>query len=281
MLDIKQTDKAVKALLAHIEKQGQAKNTLMEEEQFVWLIIATKKFSDEAKPKPQRIPLQHSIVSPDADICLFVKDPQRDYKNLLEEKKVTAISKVIGISKLRASFKPYDAKRQLCASYGMFLADARVVTVLPKLIGKTFFLKKKQPIPVDMTKGDLKKEIARAIGSTYMHLTPGTCTAVKIGLTTQSAAEITANIETAIPYIIEKIPRKWKNIQAINLKTNTSIALPIYNSLPHDGVTRISVRSKSKSKSLTMDKEDKEGSDGDEDEDENEDEDEDEDEDEE
>jgi ribosome biogenesis protein UTP30 len=95
---------------------------------------------------------------------------------LLEEKKVTAVSKVIGVSKLRANYKPYEAKRQLCASYGMFLADARVVTILPKLIGKTFFLKKKQPIPVDMTKGDLKKEIARALGSTYMHLTPGTCT---------------------------------------------------------------------------------------------------------
>ncbi|KAF9345434.1 hypothetical protein BGX34_004779 [Mortierella sp. NVP85] len=253
MLDIKQADRAVKALLGHIEKQDQAKNVLLQEEQSVWLIIATKKFSDETKAKPHRIPLKHSIVPPDAEICLFVKDPQREYKNLLEEKKVTAVSKVIGVSKLRANYKPYEAKRQLCASYGMFLADARVVTILPKLIGKTFFLKKKQPIPVDMTKGDLKKEIARALGSTYMHLTPGTCTAVKVGLTSQSAAEITANIETAIPHIIEKIPRKWKNVQAINLKTNNSIALPIYNSLPDDGTTRINVQPSKKGKAIAMD----------------------------
>jgi ribosome biogenesis protein UTP30 len=111
---------------------------------------------------------------------LFVKDPQRDFKRLLEEKGVKAVNKVIGVSKLRAKYKPYEAKRQLCASYGMFLADARVVTVLPKLLGKTFFLKKKQPIPVDMTKSDLKKEIARAIGSTYMHTTSGTCTYVSL-----------------------------------------------------------------------------------------------------
>lgn len=121
-------------------------------------------------------PLKHSIVAPDAEVCLFVKDPQKDYKRLLEEKQVKAVNKVIGVSKLRAKYKPYEAKRQLCASYGMFLADARVVTVLPKLLGKSFFLKKKQPIPVDMTKADLKKEIARAIGSTYMHQTTGTCT---------------------------------------------------------------------------------------------------------
>ncbi|KAF9086098.1 hypothetical protein BGX23_009145 [Mortierella sp. AD031] len=252
MLDIKQADKAVKALLGYVEKKGQSKNQLMDDDQTVWLIIATKKFSDASKAKPHRIPLKHSIVAPDAEVCLFVKDPQRDYKRMLEEKGVKAVNKVIGVSKLRAKYKPYEAKRQLCASYGMFLADARVVTVLPKLLGKTFFLKKKQPIPVDMTKGDLKKEIAKAIGSTYMHTTSGTCTAVKVGLTSQSAAEITANIETAMPHIIEKIPRKWKNIQSINLKTNDSTALPIFNSLPEEGVTRIEVYGK-RSNALAMD----------------------------
>lgn len=266
MLDIKQADRAVKALLAHVEKENSANDVLIQDDQAVWLIIATKKFSDEYKAKPHRIPLKHGIVPPDAEICLFVKDPQRNYKNLLEEKKVTAVHKVIGVSKLRSNYKQYEAKRQLCASYGMFLADARVLTVLPKLIGKTFFNKKKHPIPVDMTKGDLKKEIARALGSTYMHLTPGTCTAIRVGLTSQSAAEITANIETAMPHIVEKIPRKWKNIQAINLKTSGSVALPIYNSLPHDGIGRISVSSKD-SKAIGMDvDEDDEGSEDEDDE---------------
>ncbi|KAG0373864.1 MAG: ribosomal protein L1/ribosomal biogenesis protein [Linnemannia gamsii] len=262
MLDIKQADKAVKALLGYVEKKGESKNQLLEEDQTVWLIIATKKFSDASKAKPHRIPLKHSIVAPDAEVCLFVKDPQKDYKRILEEKNVKAVNKVIGVSKLRAKYKPYEAKRQLCASYGMFLADARVVTVLPKLLGKTFFLKKKQPIPVDMTKTDLKKEIARAIGSTYMHTTSGTCTAVKVGLTSQSAAEITANIETAMPHIIEKIPRKWKNIQSINLKTNDSTSLPIFNSLPDEGVTRIEVYGK-RSNALAMDADEDEDEDED------------------
>ncbi|KAF9909934.1 hypothetical protein EC991_007737 [Linnemannia zychae] len=267
MLDIKQADKAVKALLGYVEKKGESKSQLLEDDQTVWLIIATKKFSDASKAKPHRIPLKHSIVAPDAEVCLFVKDPQRDYKRLLEEKNVKAVNKVIGVSKLRAKYKPYEAKRQLCASYGMFLADARVVTVLPKLLGKTFFLKKKQPIPVDMTKSDLKKEIARAIGSTYMHTTSGTCTAVKVGLTSQSAAEITANIETAMPHIIEKIPRKWKNIQSINLKTNDSTALPIFNSLPDEGVTRIEVYGK-RSNALAMDADEDEDEEDEEEEDE-------------
>ncbi|KAG0232648.1 hypothetical protein BGW42_007988 [Actinomortierella wolfii] len=270
--DYKQAAKATKALLSYVHKRNEGKNQLLEEDQTVWLIIATKEFSDINKTKPHRIPLKHSILPSDAEVCLFVKDPQRDFKKLLEDKQVKSIHKVIGVSKLRAKYKPYEAKRQLCASYGLFLADARVIALLPKLLGKTFFLKKKQPIPVDMTRGDLKKEIARAIGSTYMHQTSGTCTAIKIGVTSQTPAEISANIETALPHIIEKIPKQWRNIQSIHLKTNDSIALPIFNSLPDDGVTRIKVTHKKKDEKMDVEEEGDDSEEEDEDEDEEDDE---------
>lgn len=89
--------------------------------------------------------------------------------------------------------------------------------------------------------------------------------AVKVGLTSQSAAEITANIEAAMPHIIEKIPRKWKNIQSINLKTNDSTALPIFNSLPDEGVTRIEAYGK-RSNALAMDEDEDEDEDEEDDE---------------
>ncbi|KAF9974988.1 hypothetical protein BGZ73_001481 [Actinomortierella ambigua] len=269
--DVKQADKATKALLSYVQKKGASSNQLIDEDQTVWLIVATKEFSDINKAKPHRIPLKHSILPADAEVCLFVKDPQRDFKKLLEDKQVKTVHKVMGVSKLRDKYKPYEAKRQLCASYGLFLADARVIALLPKLLGKTFFLKKKQPIPVDMTRGDLKKEIARAIGSTYMHQTSGTCTAIKIGVTSQTPAEITANIETALPHIVDKIPKQWKNIQSIHLKTNDSVALPIYNSLPDAGVTRIKVTHKKKDAKMEVDEEDEDEDEDEEEEDEDED----------
>ena len=37
---------------------------------------------------------------------------------------------------------------------------------------------KRQPIPVSLTKKDLKKELERAISSTYMNQNRGTCTYV-------------------------------------------------------------------------------------------------------
>jgi len=49
----------------------------------------------------------------------------------------------MGVSKLRQKYKPYEAKRQLCFSYDFFLADERVLPLLPPLLGKVFFDKKK------------------------------------------------------------------------------------------------------------------------------------------
>ena len=44
---------------------------------------------------------------------------------------------VIGVSKLRAKYESHEAKRALCAAYDLFLADERVVPLLPKLLGAT------------------------------------------------------------------------------------------------------------------------------------------------
>jgi len=170
----------------------------------------------------------------DAEICIIVKDPQKLYKELLESKEVKRISKVIGISKLRDEYRPFEAKRKLCNSYNLFLADDRVLSMLPKMLGKTFFERKKQPVPVNLTKSNLKAEIARACDSTYMHLAAGTCCAIKIGTTAQDPSQIFENLQTALPRIVEKIPRKWKNIQSLHVKTSDSISLPIYNSLPDE-----------------------------------------------
>ena len=61
-------------------------------------------------------------------------------------------SQVIGVSKLRKEYSVFEQRRQLAESYDLFLADERVLPSLPRLLGKTFFQKKKQPIPIRLTK---------------------------------------------------------------------------------------------------------------------------------
>lgn len=93
---------------------------------------------------PPPSPIKHPLVDPrTTGVCLITKDPQREYKDLLEAKGVKFVSKVIGISKLKGKFKPFEARRILLKEHGMFLADDRVIPLLPKLLGGKWFDAKK------------------------------------------------------------------------------------------------------------------------------------------
>jgi len=61
---------------------------------------------------------------------------------------------------------------------------------------------------------------------------------VKIGKTTFTPSDLVENIVQGMSAIVEKIPKKWNNIQSLYIKTTNSVALPIFNSLP-TGVSRI------------------------------------------
>ncbi len=86
----------------------------------------------------------HPLVDPrTSGVCLITKDPQREYKDLLEEHKIKFVSRVLGIEKLKGKWKPFEARRLLLKENDLFLADERVVPLLPKLLGKKFFEAKK------------------------------------------------------------------------------------------------------------------------------------------
>lgn len=50
---------------------------------------------------------------------------------------------MIPVAKLKTKYKTFEAKRQLSASYDVFLTDKRIYQMLPRLLGKKFFEKKK------------------------------------------------------------------------------------------------------------------------------------------
>ena len=50
---------------------------------------------------------------------------------------------MIPVAKLKTHYKTYGSKRQLSASYDVFLTDKRIYQMLPRLLGKKFFEKKK------------------------------------------------------------------------------------------------------------------------------------------
>jgi hypothetical protein len=82
-----------------------------------------------------------------AEVCLFVKDHDgtghKEAKARVRSIENSGVQKVIGLTKLKANYFTFEQKRKLCDSYELFLADDRILPSLPKLLGKSFFKKKK------------------------------------------------------------------------------------------------------------------------------------------
>lgn len=190
--------------------------------------------AEKTSLKPVKLPIPYPFrraTEDDISVCLFTKDPQRIYKDMINPLGIRAVSKIQGISKLRAKFKPFEAKRNLCGAFDLFLADTRIVPLLPKLLGKAFMSKKKQPIPVrleDSRPEKIKEELREAIEATYFFKTGGSNASIKAGKITQDTQHLASNIEAIIKLLTAKLPEGTKSIQSIHLKTRTSVALPIF-----------------------------------------------------
>ena len=60
--------------------------------------------------------------------------------------------------------------------------------------------------------------------------TPTPNSQVRIGRTGFTVKETVENILGSLPYIVKHLPKKLSNVQAIFVRTNSSVALPIYTS---------------------------------------------------
>jgi len=169
-------------------------------------------------------------------MCMFVKDNSDELKQKLQADPVDGLERVISLSALRRNYKEFKDRRKLVASHDLFLADDRITPMLTKTLGKTFLSKKKQPVPIRLNRGSLKRNIEQKRNSTYLFLGWGACCSVKVGRTDFTSKQVAENTMAAIHGLVQKVPRKWKNIQSMHLKSTDSIALPIYNALPDANV---------------------------------------------
>ncbi|KAJ6747938.1 RIBOSOMAL L1 DOMAIN-CONTAINING PROTEIN 1 [Salix purpurea] len=236
-------DKAVNALLKwRSSKLNTQKPQLLEHDEFVYLILTLKKIPPKgvSRINAHKIPLPYPLTNPlteAPELCLIIDDrPKSGLNKDAAKKKIQndniPISKIIKISKLKTDYRPFEAKRKLCDSYDMFFADKRVVPLLPKMLGKQFFKKKKIPMTVDLKHSNWKEQIDKACGSALLFLRTGTCSVMKVGRVSMSREEISKNVMAAINGIAEIVPRKWGGIRSFHLKLLDSLALPVYQAVP-------------------------------------------------
>lgn len=225
----------------------------------IWLLLTTKKhIIDTTRLKPNKVSVPHPLnTDPSTTICLITANPQRTYKDLIASPAFPSelsarITRVIDVTKLKNKYKQYEAQRQLSAEHDLFVADDRIITQLPKILGKTFYKSSsKRPIPVDMqapkarvdgksvarSKDNkstiepkkLAQNIEKTIASALVSLSPSTLTSIKVGYAGWSAQKVAENIKAVSDEVIEKyVPQKWRNIKAIHIKGPNSAALPIW-----------------------------------------------------
>ena len=151
------------------------------------------------------------------------------------------------------------------SEHDVFLADDRIITFLPTLLGKIFYRGgSKRPVPVNLTVGAPKdasqkkdksipknplpprktgpregklaggpvqvaREIEKALTSALVHISPSTTTSVKVGRGRWSPEKIAANVEVVVKGMTEKyVPKGWRNVRSIHIKGNETAALPIW-----------------------------------------------------
>ncbi len=242
-IDQAQVLKAFGALAAHIARRNGGSSSdlpldgpqgdVRDASNAVYLQMTLNTLHPTSHVKPVRINLPHGLHTPGStSVCLLVKDPQREYKDVLVQHNIRCIDRVVGVTKLKGKFKPFDARRALVQEHDIFLADARIVPTLPNLCGKVFFDAKKNPITVNIQKNGeaLKAELESAIKATTYTQNKGSCTSIKLGfLASHTPEQLTDNLMAALPAVLSRVKGGWENVHNLDVKTGNSAALPIWN----------------------------------------------------
>ncbi|CAI9089058.1 OLC1v1023559C1 [Oldenlandia corymbosa var. corymbosa] len=228
---------AVDSLLKWKAKTAPEKPQLLPEDDLVYLNLTLRKIPAKSRTNAFRIPLPHPLFDATSEVCLIIDDrpnsnlTSKDAKKIVKTQNIP-VAKVLKLSKLKTDYKPFEAKRKLCDSYELFLVDRRIVHLLPKLLGKSFFKKKKLPVPLDLTHKNWKEQIERAMGSGFLFMRTGTCCVMKVGKVSMERDEIVENIAQGISEVVKVVPKKWGGVRSFHVKFSNSLALPIYQALP-------------------------------------------------
>jgi len=221
--------KAVKALVQVVAKRSANANPLFSDSSETMTVLFTLgTIPDKRRVKPVMVPLPHPMYDDKAEVCFFCKDPQKTYKELLlKTHPVPGLTKVIGIDKLRRNYKTVEAQRALADAFDLFLCDRNVVEMMPKILGATFYKKKKKPpIPVRINKSDPKTPIEKAIHGTPLRIPTGASVAVKIGKCSMPEEHLIANAAAVISHVVKYLERT--PVQSISVQATDAPALPIW-----------------------------------------------------
>ena len=282
-LDSEQVTQAVRALYTYIAHKSSSTPTaptpLFTDDPFIYLQLSLKRTPTYPTTSPIRIPLPHPLyLAPPTECCLITKDPKSSplpntptnralpldsplsLREYFQSHPLAPLTRILPLSRLRREYRQYKDRRDLLALYDVFLADDRILPLLPSVLGVKFFEKKKQPLPVNLRVKDKRGEVEAALKGTAMFIPKGSSLQVKIGRMSMARGEVCENVLGCVEEVVNNIPGKWGNVQMMGVRALDSITIPIYSSLPLQG---IKAGREQQGKAMT-EEEEEEGEDGEE-----------------
>jgi len=234
-LDKEKVSCAVSALKKLAEKLNQ--KSLVDSAEQVQLQICLKKIPP--KEKKIKLKLPHGIRHENMDVCLFVKDldkDERDYEptvryiqDLLRKHNISSVSEIIPLKSLKTEYKPFEAKRNLSNAYDVFLADARITRLLPTYLGKHFYGKNKTPIQVNILSKKLKEDIDAVLDNSSCVISGRGASSMAVVATLHLGDDdVTENLISSVTQICAALPGGAANIKQLSIKTPLSTSIPIY-----------------------------------------------------
>jgi len=210
--------------------------------------ICFHKIPNMINEKPIVCSLPYSLHTSEAnnmpEACLIVKDldkkdrdyekTQRKYQAILEKNKLTDIVKqIMPLKQINLEFRHFEAKRKLCTSFDMFLADKCLYDILNhgSKLGKEFIKRRKMPLFIDISdeKQTLSDKVRQVLDSTLIRLNgKGPMVDVQAFLSDHNVSQAMANIAAIKTALIKHLPAGEANIKAIYLKTTNGIAVPLF-----------------------------------------------------
>lgn len=176
---------------------------LEDEDEYINVNFTLTQVPTNPSPKPHLIELAHPIFSEKLRnrVCVFVKDPARDFKDEIQDLEIPCVAKVIGFDKLRRNYRQFEDKRKLIKDYDVFVADLRVYKMLPAVLGREFYRGKRFPIPVklhDLKKEELQEKLNSVTAQSNFQMGNGPNYSLRVGRTSMEAMNVAKNLELAL-----------------------------------------------------------------------------------
>lgn len=242
-LDRNLVKQAFAALEALIKRNAKGDDLLQDQHEFLHMVLELNFIPEFFTLRPLQLPIPHPIYSRqfNSHVCLIVKDPQREWKEKVDasDLKQTPLSKIISIDKLGRKFKQFRDRRGLLRDYDLFLADVRVLRMLPDRTGKDFYRAKKTPVLLQLDE-DMEMNLRRAMNSTFIVLGHGPVYNVKVARVSQTATECFDNLLSVLDALPTVIPGlQPHHIRRIDLKGANTLSLPVHNFLTPEEVSSL------------------------------------------